>query len=147
MDAIAPKRNPKSRSRRRRKDTAVGSSDGGQSNTLRYLVRGPSGSLTGDAEIKEPCLRRVSVTACDPAISFRAWRRRDKAALRYQIVSGYRSAVVPPAWTSVVRRLTIDRVTGELIEDIPLEPFRMSEESTHAKIAGGPRDLVTTLVL
>ena len=45
-----------------------------------------------------------------------------------------------------MRRLTIDRVTGELIEDIPLEPFRMSEESTHAKIVGGPRDIITTLV-
>ena len=47
---------------------------------------------------------------------------------------------------SVLRRLTVDRATGELIENAAVEPLRISEESMQRKITGGPQDIVTTFV-
>ena len=90
-------------------------------------------------------MKRVSAAAWDPTVTLREWQRRDTAQ-HYKTVSGHLAGVTPPNWTSVIRRLTVDRVTGELIGVVAVEPLKMSEEFMQRRIAGGPRDIVTTFV-
>ena len=147
VDAISPKKSSRYGNRRRRKGEAVGGPSGSLASPAQDPTGGPSGSPVGVPApgVEGPCVRRVSAAVCDPAVTLRAWQRRDTAQ-HYRTVSGHLAGVTPPNWTSVIRRLTMDRVTRELIEDVAVESLKMSEEFMQRRIAGGPRDIVATFV-